>query len=164
MMAGICLKRSCKGHLCLRLHLNLHFCSAALNSHNNSINVLMDQLFQAIRQGNLAQIKTLLVANPHWINGQDSRGFTPLIMATYTGNADIARYLLEQGADVNGRDAAGNTPLIGVAFKGDQAMAALLLERGADLQSKNKQGATALSYATEYKHEGLAQFLKEAGA
>jgi hypothetical protein len=36
MMAGICLKRSCKGHLCLRLHLNLHFCSAAPNSHFSS--------------------------------------------------------------------------------------------------------------------------------
>jgi uncharacterized protein (TIGR03643 family) len=35
MMAGIRLKLSFKGHLCLRLDLNLHFCSAPLNSHSN---------------------------------------------------------------------------------------------------------------------------------
>lgn len=122
----------------------------------------MDQLFNAIRKGDLAGIKSLLTAQPNLINGQDARGFTPLIMATYTGNTEIAHYLLNQGADVNGRDAAGNTALIGVAFKGDQQMAQLLIEKGADIHLQNKQGATALSYAKDYKHPPLVQLLEEA--
>lgn len=120
----------------------------------------MDQLFHAIRQGDLAKIKALLQQHPAYLNGQDARGFTPLIMATYTGNSDIARYLLAQGAAVNGRDAAGNTALMGVCFKGDQEMAELLISQGADVKLQNKQGNTAMQYAIEQKNASLQKILE----
>lgn len=125
----------------------------------------MEQLIQAIRQGDLDSIKAILQAQPDLINKRGVGGFTPLILVAYLGNTQITNYLLEQGADINGRDVAGNTALIGVAFKGDPEMAQLLLGKGADINLKNEQGATALSYAIEHHHTDLdlIQLLKEAG-
>ena len=40
----------------------------------------------------------------------DCEGWTPLIVATINGHLDLARYLLEQGADRDKADNYGDTP------------------------------------------------------
>jgi len=77
---------------------------------------------------------------------------TPLILASRDGHLDIARLLIEHGADVNGADVnwidgERATPLILAAHKNHPAVAKLLLEHGADPSTVDDFGETARSYA-----------------
>ena len=74
--------------------------------------------FKAIREGNLNEVKPMLEKNPVLINSKDVRGSTPLILATYYDEMEIATLLLDKGAKIDAVDASGNTALMGVCFKG----------------------------------------------
>ena len=70
----------------------------------------------------------------------DNLGMTPLHTASCYGKLEIARFLLEQGAD---RDKAGNngyTPLHFTADRGQLEIAKLLMVYGADLNVRNRDG------------------------
>lgn len=59
-------------------------------------------------------------------------GFSPLLFAARNGHVDVARVLLDAGADIEG--VAGNqaSPLVVATHSGHTQLAQLLLERGAD--------------------------------
>lgn len=78
-----------------------------------------------------------------WMTG------TPLNSAAAGRHADVARLLLDAGADPNARQGSGWTPLHSAAHNGDIAMIELLLSRGADAAATNDDGATVLSMAEE---------------
>lgn len=63
----------------------------------------------AAREGNMEIVKALLAAGSD-VNEQATDGTTPLLAAVVRGHIDLARYLLDQGADPNA-DFAGYTPL-----------------------------------------------------
>lgn len=73
---------------------------------------------------------------------------TPLGSAAAAGMIDVARILLDAGADVNarGRD-GGFTALHAAAQGGNVALAELLLERGADRDVSTDDGTTPLDLA-----------------
>ena len=76
------------------------------------------KLIAAIRKQDVAAVKQALAdkADP---NGQDPEfGVTALNWATMVGNVEIARILLDGGADVNGKSRDGGGPLSGAAFMG----------------------------------------------
>ncbi len=72
---------------------------------------------------------------------------TALTYAARDGFTDIARLLVDQGAEINWIDSEGVTPLILAAFKGHAEIAELLLDQGADRTVKDQWGRTALDYA-----------------
>ncbi len=94
----------------------------------------------------------------------DTRGYTPLIVATYNEQLETARLLLEHKADPNGIDAKGATALSGVAFKGFEDMALLLLEFGAEIDKPNHAGRTPLMFAIMFGRKAMAQLLLQKGA
>lgn len=120
--------------------------------------------FDAIRVGNLAEVKAQIAANPTIAQEMDTRGFTPLVMATYSSQLPIVKVLLEAGADIDDQAASGNTALMGVCFKGSEEAVQLLLDHGAAVNIQNELGATALIFAATYGHTAIAQMLLEAGA
>ncbi len=124
----------------------------------------MNQLMNYIRSGQINEVKSLLMVNRELVNQKDDRGFTPLIMSTYTGNLELTKLLIELGADVDLAGAAGNTALMGVAFKGSLEMTNLLLTSGADIDQKNDQGETALIYAVKFNQPEIAKLLVDEGA
>src|SRR5439155_15994646 len=85
--------------------------------------------------------------SPDLLNAKDSGGSTPLHNAAGQGRIEVARFLLEHGADVNSRTSARETPLHTAARAGRKAMVDLLLNHRADVIAKNEWGATPLHLA-----------------
>jgi Ankyrin repeats (3 copies)/Ankyrin repeats (many copies) len=63
-------------------------------------------------------------------------GLTPLLVASYEGHLDVARLLLDHGADINSKDNNGKTPLVAAYHSNNLEAMRLLLERGADANTE----------------------------
>ena len=75
-------------------------------------------------------------------------GYTPLIIAAGNDNLDVARYLLEQGADRDKVDNYGYTSLHRAALTGHVGIAMLLMSYGADLNARTYGGRLPIDYAS----------------
>ena len=102
------------------------------------------ELFQAIRAGNVAFLKTHLTAAD--LDSRDRRGATPLMHAAAFGNLETVKLLLDAGADVNARNDFDATALLWCAR--DPEKARLLIARGANVNARSKQGRTPLMLAS----------------
>ncbi len=91
---------------------------------------------------------------------KDALGRTPLHIAAEKGYAEIALFLVENGAEVNVTDTNGNTPLIFLIHKtGNLEITRRLLEKGAAVNAQNRTGETALMYAAWRGHSDIVQLL-----
>lgn len=125
---------------------------------------LQQLLFDAARLGRIDVLPALLQAGAD-IEAWDSRGYTPLILASYNGHAAATELLIKQGAQVDAPDGVrGNTALMGVAFKGYAAFVDRLLLAGADPNAANRAGQTALMMAALVGQTGIVDRLLAAGA
>jgi len=68
---------------------------------------------------------------------------TPLHWAAWHGHTDIARLLIEKGAEVNAKNASQQTPLHSAAWHGHADIARLLIENGAEVNAKSAAQQTA---------------------
>jgi ankyrin repeat protein len=89
-----------------------------------------------------------------------------LVYAAAWGHVDVAKYLLDQGAQINlipvGFDYAG-TPLHYAAFQGRREMVDLLLQHGADPTVRDtKVDSLAEGWAEHSGHTDLAEYLRQA--
>lgn len=89
---------------------------------------------------------------------------TLLMLASYNGNVETPRMLLELGAEVDRRNDRGQTPLGGAAFKGYEDIVALLLEHGADIDADNGGGMTPLMFAAMFGRSKVVAQLQAHGA
>jgi ankyrin repeat protein len=90
-------------------------------------------------------------------------GRTRLHQAAVFGNADLARLLIELGADVDA-DYHGATPLTFAASKGGTAVITALLDHGADPNPLDVEGKTPLLRAVEVGAAAAAEALLARGA
>lgn len=106
----------------------------------------------AVATGNEAAMRQHLAAGTD-INAADPfGGSSPLITAAVFGKTEMARLLIEAGADLNFRNKEGATALLSAAFFGRPEIVRLLLDAGADKSVKNKYGTTAYaSVATPFE-------------
>ncbi len=95
----------------------------------------------------------------------------PLHLAAVDGRVEIARLLLDSGANPNAKCSLGKTPLYYTIFttpkEGRLECAKLLLERGADAQLTNKAGTSILHSACMHRDATglqIAMLLIEHGA
>src|SRR5438270_11671218 len=61
---------------------------------------LVDALHAAVRAGSLERVRELVAAGAD-VNARDPLGSTPLFVAAWAGNTEIASFLLVHGAAVN---------------------------------------------------------------
>lgn len=97
------------------------------------------------------------------VDSRDSRNWTPLMAAAFSGNAQAAKLLIESGADVAAHDHAGYTPLHWAALKGHGEVAALMAGR-VDCNVQSKSGFTPLLQAAAAGHASVVQMLLARGA
>lgn len=116
-------------------------------------------LVRAVRKGNLKGVKERIELEDD-VNGFDHQGMLALVRAAYGGFEDIAKVLLDAGADINKREYAGLgwTPLVGAAIAGNGTMISMLLDKGASTSIRDVTGNTALMHA---KKQGNTQIAME---
>lgn len=83
---------------------------------------------------------------------RDDQGWTALQLACYRGHYDIAKLLIDSGADMESRTghaATQHTSLMTALNYGRHDVFQLLLENGADVEAKAATGHTALLYIAD---------------
>jgi len=89
----------------------------------------------------------------------------PLHSAIANKRTEIARLLLDHGADVDATQADDFTPLHEAAQNGLLDVTQWLLERGANVNPRlSSNGKTPLALAIEHQHAAVAELLKQHGA
>lgn len=68
----------------------------------------------------------------------------------YTGNEDLVKLLIINGADVNQPNLDGQTPLYAPIPRGNPKMVKLLIKNGADVDHMDVQGHSPLHFAASW--------------
>jgi ankyrin repeat protein len=128
----------------------------------------MTPLGAAAMVGNLEVTRELLKRGAEIDRPGGMQG-TALNTAFFAGHADVAKLLIEQGADLRAKSILGyaTPPMVWSAYNdaGDPALAKLLVSRGVDLDTANETGETALSLALKNGPDTeLVRYLRSAGA
>ena len=94
--------------------------------------------------GDLDAIQQHILAGSDLDEREPSMNSTPLISASVFGKTEVARALIEAGADVNLQNNEGSTALHTAAFLCRTEIVEMLLENGADKDLRNVYGSTPI--------------------
>lgn len=94
-------------------------------------------------------------------NARQPNGMTALMSAVFNGQEDVAKALLEKGADVK-LEAAGFNALSLAVEHGDKSMVKLLLAAGADPKVRPGSGLSALEKAEQRADKEMVELLQSA--
>lgn len=121
---------------------------------------------EAAAVGDLARVRKIAAAWPAAIHEYTSDGFTPLQLACFFGHAEVAAYLLEQGAGVHdvARNAMQIQPLHAAVAGQYVEIVRMLIAHGADVNARQQSGFTPLMAARQNNDRESEALLVEAGA
>jgi ankyrin repeat protein len=121
---------------------------------------------EACSLGKAAQVAAFLKADPASASGRSADGYPVTGMAVFFGHPEIARMLIEAGADVN--EAATNATKVAIihsaAAAGNLEIVRLLIEKGARVNVAQEGGFTPLHEAAAQGNRTMAELLIQAGA
>jgi ankyrin repeat protein len=120
-------------------------------------------VFEIARKGTVEQAKEKFKDNSNSFNVVNDEGYSPLLLACYRSNNEVAKYLINIGSDINGKSKFG-TPLMACIVKGNNEIANILIEKKADLNFSDMSGMNALIYAINFKNYEMVSALVKAGA
>ena len=111
---------------------------------------LAGEIHDAVKNNDLAKVRSLIKDSPDLVFSKDEDGFTPLHLAAANGYKEMAELLFANKADVNARDNSQSTPLHqAVAAGGEHTdLLGLLITYKADVNAADTNGLTPLHYAT----------------
>ena len=143
---------------------NLDYAPAGAPEMDEETYEMIQQLFQIVRSGDAVQLQGLFERGFGAPNICDGKGNTLLMLASYNGQLETTRVLLEHGGDPQLANDMGQIPLAGAAFKGDTEMTRLLIEHGADVNARMPDGKTPLMFAAMFNRLEIIDLLLEHGA
>lgn len=120
-------------------------------------------VFDIARKGTLSEIKSVYKKHPKLIDTIDERKSSPLILACYRGNVDVALFLADKVKDVNYNSGMGSA-LMAAVMSGNVQIVEKLIAVKADLNQSDSHGKTALIYAVFFNKNEISKLLIEAGA
>lgn len=112
-------------------------------------NVDADTFVEACERGDLDFVREALKNNKSLANASENGNFTALMGAARNGHTDVAKLLIDSGANVNAVNGYRTIPLMFAVGDLDDYpdMVRLLLEAGADVNFTDCGGNTALDLA-----------------
>lgn len=128
-----------------------------------NIGFSQESIFTIARSGSVEQVKELMKAQPNCINQKNVDGYTPLILACYRSNNEVAVFLIENGALINENSPMG-TALMAAIVKGNNEIVSLLIKKNADVNVTDNQGITPLIYAVQFKNSEVVKWLLQQNA
>jgi ankyrin repeat protein len=138
---------------------------ADINAADSAGMSAVDFAFLAERASGAARLTRLLVSEGAEFDANETLfgRARRLDLVISTGNLEMTRFLVEQGADVNAV-AYVLAPLENAAARGYLEIAELLLEHGADVDLRGNDGSPPLRWAVERGHADVVDLLLEHGA
>lgn len=123
-------------------------------------------IFEAAAVGKFDVLAHHIFKKPESINNYSDDGFTPLGLAAYFGNEDIAKYLILKGAEVNLPSTNGFfiCPLHSAIAGNFTNIAKMLIQSNAQINCVQKAGITPLHVAAENGNIEIIILLLEKGA
>jgi ankyrin repeat protein len=119
---------------------------------------LLTMAIDFARYGQKDELESMLRAKLP-VNLKDHKGNSLLMLATYNGNTETVKMLINMGADVNLKNDKGQTPLAGVCFKGYLDIVKLLVENGANVDEDNGFGMKAVMFASMFGNRDIVEYL-----
>lgn len=108
---------------------------------------LHKEILWATDEGKSDLVESILMRDITTKDSRDEDGYTPLHRAAYSNKVDIAKILLQYGANVNARTEYEWTPLHSAVKWSNSEMAAFLLQHGADVNALSQGQQTPLHIA-----------------
>jgi ankyrin repeat protein len=149
------------------------------------------ELIASIQAGDLSKVRQLVEGHPELIEGRTTEGVSPILMALYYNEPEIARFLIDSCTLMDIYEAAacgksirvkaildaepevvnsyapdGFTPLTLACFFGRQTVTEMLLARGADvnLPARNAARVQPLHSAVAARQFAIVERLLQSGA
>lgn len=123
-----------------------------------------DALIVGSMSGNLQEVKSAIASGAR-VNVKDKEAhWTALMWACDFGHIEVARLLIDSGANLNARDHYDYTALMRASDEGRTEVVKFLVGAGADTEPRDKYGKTALMMAFKEHHKEAAEALLDAGA
>lgn len=121
---------------------------------------------EAVALGDRDRVAALLRDDPRLLHSRTADGFPPVGLAIFFRHGELARWLIEQGADVSA--AASNAqrvaPVHAAAAVCDRETMRMLLARGADVHATQQSEYTPLHGAASRGDIEMGKLLLEYGA
>jgi uncharacterized protein len=121
---------------------------------------------EAVALGDSDRVHSMLAGNPALLQDFTPDGFTLAGLAIFFRHPELARDLIERGADIHAaaRNAQRVAPVHAAASVGDTASMRLLLERGADPNARQHMGYAPLHATAANGDRATAELLVAHGA
>ncbi len=120
-------------------------------------------IYEIARNGCAEDLQMVFNNYPNIINVKNKSGFSPLTIASYSGNLEIATLLAKHVENIDLNSNVG-TPLMAAVYRNNNDIAKMLLDSGADVNITDAKGTTALHYAIKFKNADLIKVLVNNGA
>ena len=122
------------------------------------------EIHDAVQQGNLERVTTLIEENSEFVNLADENGQTPLHFASAGRQNDIAEFLISRDADVNALNSVNQSVLLYAAYFDNAVITENLIDKGARLNDQDIFGRAPIHYAARQHSIGALLPLIENGA
>jgi uncharacterized protein len=115
-------------------------------------------VFDIARKGTVEQAKEVLKENPKAFDVVNEEHFSPLLLACYRGNNEVANFLIDIGINVN-EDSSRGSLLMACVVKNNIEVTKKLVDHNCNVNAFDSNGTTSLIYAVQFQNVEILKLL-----
>ena len=124
----------------------------------------MPDIVEYVKNNDFDNVKKCLEGDSSLADARDEESrFTLLMICSKKGYFDIAKLLVEQGANLNARSKTGITALMFACAEKQEKVAKYLIDSGADVNLRDRPLFSALLYAALTKEHEMYKGISRCG-